>query len=82
MDYYDDGHDRIYQHAYELEQEVNRLANNAIRDEDYSRMANEYHQMQGWMVDYEEALKKAYAELDALWSFYGQGLEVANWHQI
>lgn len=28
----------------------------------------------------EEALIKAYEELKALWSFYGQGLTVANWH--
>lgn len=27
------------------------------------------------------ALELAYKELSALWSFYGQGLEVANWHQ-
>lgn len=26
-------------------------------------------------------INTAHNELDALWSFYGKGLEVANWHQ-
>ena len=28
----------------------------------------------------DEVLNLALAELEALWSFYGMGLEVANWH--
>lgn len=29
----------------------------------------------------DEALNLALQELEALWSFYGEGLEVANWHR-